>query len=490
MPQLLFSKCPIVFLLFLVHSANGHGEITVCTYNLWNVMFSWEIRMRHIANIVRHAECDVLLLQEVRLHADRSRSQADFLQHLLPQFRWVNTRLADSVTKPAHSYWTGWEMEGLAVLSKVPTGQARVEKLSKVHGPDTNQRIALHVPVFLDRETTVHVLAVHLSYHRQQQCQNAGEILQYIDKNKLTNVVVAGDFNVYPDFPDPVLLFRSAGQRVGEDGNRCEVSLMSSLSSPTLTFQDAWEVTHGHSPGLTFSNMPEPGLTSRPDRVLTSSTVRAAQVSLHGQGAEYKAKHSTDIFIRRLHRVMEAAHEAFNQRAGYPCLQDCGPHGRCRCGVCVKSEGEREACHLPDCEECSPAVFVRLCFLFSAAAFFFVLAGTACVKILVVASHIDQSGPGPSLWPGGFASCCLCNPLILRQPTVTARHRVGRVLRCVGVGRLPPVYLLLLSLTLMVVLVGVARVMFGPMLDTTRDVMAEEYFPSDHLMVAAKLEVQ
>ena len=69
---------------------------------------------------------------------------------------------------------------GLAVLSKFPMGVVWMEHLSKSHGPDINQRIALHVPIIVDSQTTVNVIVVHFSYHRQQQCQNAAEILKFV----------------------------------------------------------------------------------------------------------------------------------------------------------------------------------------------------------------------------------------------------------------------------------------------------------------------
>lgn len=69
---------------------------------------------------------------------------------------------------------------GLAVLSQWPLGIPLVQPLSRISGMDTNSRIALHVPVQLHPELIVHVVAVHFSYDRQQQCQNAAEILQFI----------------------------------------------------------------------------------------------------------------------------------------------------------------------------------------------------------------------------------------------------------------------------------------------------------------------
>lgn len=62
---------------------------------------------------MKEAGCEILVLQEVRQHRDKSWSQALQLQRLLPAFRWVLTKLSGNLaTKPEGSYWTGWEMEG------------------------------------------------------------------------------------------------------------------------------------------------------------------------------------------------------------------------------------------------------------------------------------------------------------------------------------------------------------------------------------------
>lgn len=115
----------------------------------------------------------------------------------------------------------------------------------------------------------------------------------------------------------------------------------------------------------------------------------------------------------------------------------------------------------------------------------FILVGIAAVKILVVASRMDQSSAFFMLG----CTCCLCNPRLVRQSTTTARHCAGRFLRCLGVGKLPPVYLLLLSLIATTLFSSVGFVVFKPTLDTVAAVMSEEYFPSDHLMLLAKLEI-
>jgi hypothetical protein len=112
--------------------------------------------------------------------------------------------------------------------------------------------------------------------------------------------------------------------------------------------------------------------------------------------------------------------------------------------------------------------------------------GLAAVKILVIASVMDQSD---SFSLFGWA-CCLFNPKLVQQPTVSSRHCLGRILHKLGVGKLPPAFLLLASWVGIVLCIAIGCVVFKPSLDTISDVMPEEYFPSDHLMLMVKLEIR
>ena len=255
-----------------------------------------------------------------------------------------------------------------------------------------------------------------------------------------------------------------------------------SFLSLDMTYALGWALKASYPSIHLFQ--PTPGLTSRPDRILTSNNLRVVQMSLHGDGTAYKSKHSVDIMLHRLHRVLRAARDSFSGYAGYPCLQDCGPRGSCRCGVCVERT-DMGSCQLPSCEECSPHTFVLLLAFSSILSLLFILAGIATVNILIVASHVDQSNAFFFLG----CTCCLCNPRLVRQSTATARHCAGRFLRCLGVGKLPPVYLLLLSLTVVVLSLPVTFVVFKPTFDTVSGAMPEEYFPSDHMMLHAQLEI-
>ena len=73
--------------------------------------------------------------------------------------------------------------------------------------------------------------------------------------NKLSNAVIAGDFNTYPDFPDPVELFMDRAGQPASERNQCRKSIVSPLATAAQGFQDAWEAIHKDPSGFTFSNM-------------------------------------------------------------------------------------------------------------------------------------------------------------------------------------------------------------------------------------------
>lgn len=66
------------------------------------------------------------------------------------------------------------------MLSKLAIIKSTTISIPYMSGPDTNQRIALHAIIGEEEETAVNVLTVHFSYDRQQQCNNAARIMNYI----------------------------------------------------------------------------------------------------------------------------------------------------------------------------------------------------------------------------------------------------------------------------------------------------------------------
>ncbi|PVD25351.1 hypothetical protein C0Q70_15851 [Pomacea canaliculata] len=417
------------------------------------------------------------------MHDDERWSQARYLQGLLPKFRWLATYSSGLSSKPTNCYWEGWEKEGLAVLSQWPLGIPLVQPLSRISGMDTNSRIALHVPVQLHPELIVHVVAVHFSYDRQQQCQNAAEILQFIVAHHFSYVVVAGDFNEYNDFPDPVKLFSNpmgTNSRPAQT-SKCRGFIRTAQQHESLVFLDTWTSSHGpDSPGFTFSNMPSPGLVSRPDHILVSKNIRVLQMALHGNGSEYGQARRAAVHLHRARLLIKVMTASFFGYTGYSCLHDCGPHGSCRCGVCVKG-GNSNTCLLPDCEECSPLKFVYFVFLMVLAAVHFMLGLLGALSILLVSARYQHNK-----WCLAWGcSCCLCNPDLIRSSAVRPRF----ILHWMGIRRIPPVYLLFLSIVGLTSCYILGMIIFENSLKTVNAILNEEFYPSDHLMLQASLLV-
>ena len=136
---------------------------------------------------------------------------------------------------------------------------------------------------------------------------------------------------------------------------------------------------------LVLPFQPEPGLTSRPDRLLVSRDLTPAQVSLQGAGAAYGARRSREVWWHRAWQALQAASDSYHGKSGFSCLHDCGPHGVCRCGVCVskgdKDHSDSDRCLLPDCAECSASVHLQLCGFAAVLTVVMVLAGMAAVKV-------------------------------------------------------------------------------------------------------------
>eukprot|EP00042_Codosiga_hollandica_P024750 m.105963 g.105963 ORF g.105963 m.105963 type:complete len:259 (+) comp51668_c0_seq1:27-803(+) len=97
------------------------------------------------------------------------------------------------------------------------------------------------------------------------------------------------------------------------------------------------------SSGNTFSNMPTPGSVARPDRLLYTETPLWTAVSsqvVADDPEAYRQRFWMHLFAERLLLVL--ANEA--------CLFDCGPRGKCVCGVCILAAEENCPPPCPICE--------------------------------------------------------------------------------------------------------------------------------------------
>ncbi|XP_062587380.1 uncharacterized protein LOC134248997 [Saccostrea cucullata] len=145
----------------------------VTTYNLWNIMFNWNLRKYRIARMIREEQSDVIGFQEVRFDAETGRNQVSDLQKLLPEYQWSFISKANDVSRKDNLIHRGWKGEGIGILSRYPIVSANRKVVPYQQGPDTNKRVIIHAKVRTDHSGILNVFVVHFSYVRQQQRENA-----------------------------------------------------------------------------------------------------------------------------------------------------------------------------------------------------------------------------------------------------------------------------------------------------------------------------
>jgi endonuclease/exonuclease/phosphatase family metal-dependent hydrolase len=69
---------------------------------------------------------------------------------------------------------------GIGILSRYPIVSASKKVIRYQHGPDTNKRIIIHAKVRTDNSGILDVFVLHLSYVREQQCENVNVLLRLL----------------------------------------------------------------------------------------------------------------------------------------------------------------------------------------------------------------------------------------------------------------------------------------------------------------------
>ncbi|XP_033647637.1 uncharacterized protein LOC117307090 isoform X1 [Asterias rubens] len=398
-------------LTFLLVPTSGRSPtLKVATYNLWNIMFNWDVRKYHIASMIQEADLDVVAFQEVRADLDEEHSQLLELKSLLPSYKWYVYRSSQRVT-PFKGAPTGWEMEGLGLLSRHPIVTSITQPLTHQSPKDKNKRLILHASLRLDL-INVSISVAHFSYDHWQQCVNVAEMMKHIRASRPANSIIMGDLNTYVDYPWPL-----EGLLYGYFSTSNKCPKYAAQKNPTteeelMSYLDAWAEVNPHRNGFTFSNMPQPGFQSRPDRILLSSkSWSVVSCSTIGLGKGYANRYTKHIIWSRLATVLNSSKSLFyNTPSSRGCLHDCGPHGSCRCGVCV-SGGNRNNCELPNCPECSSNAYRN------------------CLVVLLLLSVL-------------FAQILVATVLLIKQLRVARRRPFSRCLRacfCQALRGKPPV---------------------------------------------------
>ncbi|KAJ8301501.1 hypothetical protein KUTeg_020488 [Tegillarca granosa] len=428
---------------------------------------------------IKENKPDIIAFQEVRIDSSGLRDQIKDLQNIMHEYKWKKSEPAHDVTKHKLSVTEGWEKEGIGILSRKRIVSSHVIPLPYTYGPDSNRRIALRVKVQVNKKTMVEVVVVHFSYDRKQQCKNAKAL-------HMTNVIILGDFNTYNDYEWPIRLMTSPKDDIQTQGCFQQQQQLGKFRS---VYIDAWEKTKKEEEkGLTFSNMPTPGLESRPDRILVNAIgYNPLSSRIVGDGATYRAKFNHSIMYYRTKILLYNSYLSYKNTIGYSCEHDCGPHGSCRCGICVKG-GNQNGCLLPECSECNRKTFQNvLCYLF-VFSFTIIHLFYGILSVLLTGSNYKRDAVFSILG----CNCCLCNRKLFTPQNFNPRkYKFLKWCRLWPLFRLPPYLLLAISmLSLIIIYLVLKNLVFSESLKTINSVMDEEFYISDHLMLIAELEIK
>lgn len=173
-------------------------------------------------------------------------------------------------------------------------------------------------------------------------------------------------------------------------------------------------------------------------------------------GSSYKNSYYYSLLNTwyRLQTVMSFANKSLEGGSiTYTCHQDCGPHGSCRCGVCVQG-GDNNNCDLQFCYECTPSHYNSFLVLM-------LCTGVYCVLILYITIK-----------------------LMLRFILSRGRRYNQRLLFL-----LPNKSLFIFLVFIIFIIYLITILNFSDTLDTVFGRIPEEMYPSDHRMVVTQLKI-
>ena len=178
------------------------------------------------------------------------------------------------------------------------------------------------------------------------------------------------------------------------------------------------------------------------------------KTTLFGHGQSYKDHYSFQSYSNRFKTITRMSKRQLNgQRLNYTCHIDCGPHGSCRCGVCIGG-GNTLNCDLPNCTECTAAHYNILMFLY----YFIIvyIVGIIYLAFCVYKKHTRNR---------------MLRKLILCPRWFECAHFT------------------LILLVGFVIIYSLVKVGLSDMIALALDRIPEEMYPSDHLMVVSEVKV-
>ena len=158
--------------------------------------------------------------------------------------------------------------------------------------------------------------------------------------------------------------------------------------------------------------------------------------------------------MSRLKTITSMAKQQWDgNKLNYTCHIDCGPHGSCRCGIC-SAGGDTLNCDLENCIECTAAHYNIIIILYYSLIIF-----TTCAVYI------------------GFC-------LYAKHTQIRTLKRLILVPRWFGYS-----HFLVYMMVSFMVFYTLVKVGLRDMIALALNRIAEEMFPSDHLMVVSEIKV-
>ncbi|WP_162416134.1 endonuclease/exonuclease/phosphatase family protein [Cyclobacterium roseum] len=167
------------------------AQLRVLAYNIHHAnppSIPDSIDLPAIARVIRESNADLVALQEVDVHTQRSGKEIHQAA-VLAQLTGMNYYFSKSITHQGGEY-------GNAILSRYPIASSEKIALSSEEG--TEPRTLLSVQVRLPEGKVILFAATHLDFSSASNtARQAADITRHFEKTSLP-VILAGDFNAVP----------------------------------------------------------------------------------------------------------------------------------------------------------------------------------------------------------------------------------------------------------------------------------------------------
>lgn len=202
---------------------------------------------------ILQADPDIIGFQEVRVGESGGQSQLQDLQQLLPEYKYSAFHSTSTIKdRFGTKSISGWEQEGLGILSKHSILMSHQIPLSKANKRDQSPRALLHTQIEYDMHE-IFFIVVHFSTDRKLQCQNALRVINFVASTGVDRTLIVGDFNTYNDFDWPIEAVKNGFFL--PNGCRAPEGFEPMGKDQGYGFDDSWHTTNKGQNGFTFSNM-------------------------------------------------------------------------------------------------------------------------------------------------------------------------------------------------------------------------------------------